>query len=164
MLAKSGESSTSPRCWADGQCRASQYAAAKAGVIGSPSTARELASRGSPNAVAPGFIATDMTKDLDEAILKSIPLGRFRTQDHGWCRALSCRRPSSCLHHRSSASGRRRHGDGFDERSKHRWAEPVHPEAFESAGASADGGFELSPLKKCAKAHKPRPWRLQGLP
>ena len=67
-----------------GNAGQANYAAAKAGVIGlTRSTARELASRGiTVNAVAPGFIATDMTKDLDaEAILKSIPLGRFGTQD-----------------------------------------------------------------------------------
>ena len=60
------------------------YAAAKAGVIGlTRSTAKELASRGiTVNAVAPGFIATDMTKDLDaDAILKDIPLGQFGTQE-----------------------------------------------------------------------------------
>ncbi len=60
------------------------YAAAKAGVIGlTRTTAKELASRGiTVNAVAPGFIATDMTKDLDaDTILRDIPLGRFGTQE-----------------------------------------------------------------------------------
>ncbi|MEH2231441.1 MAG: 3-oxoacyl-[acyl-carrier-protein] reductase [Nostoc sp.] len=59
----------------------SNYSAAKAGVIGfTKSVAKELATRGiTVNAVAPGFITTDMTSDLNnpEDILKYIPLGRF---------------------------------------------------------------------------------------
>ncbi|MEO0458665.1 MAG: 3-oxoacyl-[acyl-carrier-protein] reductase [Cyanobacteria bacterium P01_A01_bin.114] len=61
------------------------YSAAKAGVIGFTKTvAKELASRGvTVNAVAPGFIATDMTEDLSntEEILKFIPLGRYGQAD-----------------------------------------------------------------------------------
>lgn len=56
------------------------YSAAKAGVIGFTKTvAKELASRGiTVNAVAPGFIVTDMTNDLKaDEILKYIPLGRY---------------------------------------------------------------------------------------
>ena len=56
------------------------YSAAKAGVVGlTQSAAKEFASRGiTVNAVAPGFISTDMTKDLNsESILSAIPLGRF---------------------------------------------------------------------------------------
>ncbi len=60
------------------------YSAAKAGVVGlTKSAAKEFASRGiTVNAVAPGFISTDMTKDLNsEAILSAIPLGRFGNPD-----------------------------------------------------------------------------------
>jgi 3-oxoacyl-[acyl-carrier protein] reductase len=61
-----------------GQCN---YAASKAGLIGfSQSVARELASRGvTVNVIAPGFIETDMTAELSEAlkgeVLKRIPMG-----------------------------------------------------------------------------------------
>lgn len=59
------------------------YAASKAGVIGlTKSTARELAARGiTCNAIAPGFIETDMTAvlkdDVKEAMLNTIPLKKF---------------------------------------------------------------------------------------
>jgi 3-oxoacyl-[acyl-carrier protein] reductase len=63
------------------------YAAAKAGIFGfTKSVARELASRNiTCNAVAPGFIETDMTAALDEEITKQIstriPLKRFGKSD-----------------------------------------------------------------------------------
>jgi len=63
----------------------SLYAASKAGIIGfTKAMARELATRGiTVNAVAPGFIDTDMTAALPEKLreefLRSIPLGRFGT-------------------------------------------------------------------------------------
>ena len=63
-----------------GQCN---YSAAKAGVIGfTKSMAREVASRGiTVNAVAPGFIATDMTSvlsdDVKNALLAGVPCGRL---------------------------------------------------------------------------------------
>jgi 3-oxoacyl-[acyl-carrier protein] reductase len=60
------------------------YSAAKAGVIGFTKTvAKELAPRGvTVNAVAPGFITTDMTSDLAaEGILQFIPLGRYGEAD-----------------------------------------------------------------------------------
>ena len=61
------------------------YAAAKAGILGfTKSLARELGSRGiTVNAVAPGFIDTDMTRALSEeqraALLRQIPVGRLGT-------------------------------------------------------------------------------------
>ena len=67
-----------------GNAGQANYAAAKAGVVGlTKSTAKEVASRGiTVNAVAPGFITTDMTKELDsEPILAAIPLGSFGTPE-----------------------------------------------------------------------------------
>ena len=61
------------------------YAAAKAGLIGfTKSVAKEVGSRGiTVNAVAPGFIDTDMTADLGDAVreaaIPQITLGRFGT-------------------------------------------------------------------------------------
>ncbi len=66
-----------------GNAGQANYAAAKAGLIGfTKSTARELAKRNiTCNAVAPGFIDTDMTRGLPEKIKETykqlIPLGRF---------------------------------------------------------------------------------------
>merc|ERR1719450_1897496 len=63
------------------------YAAAKAGLEGfTRALAREVASRGiTVNAVAPGFIATDMTADLKQEwkdkLLESVPAGRLGTAD-----------------------------------------------------------------------------------
>jgi 3-oxoacyl-[acyl-carrier protein] reductase len=62
----------------------SNYAAAKAGLIGMTKTiAHEVARRGvTVNAVAPGFIATDMTSELDtDAIVKAIPARRQGTPE-----------------------------------------------------------------------------------
>lgn len=64
-----------------GNAGQANYSASKAGVIGlTKSVARELASRGiTCNAVAPGFIQTDMTENLGDnnPFLNSIPLGRM---------------------------------------------------------------------------------------
>lgn len=70
-----------------GDAMRANYSAAKAGVIGlTKAAARELARRGiTVNAVAPGVIETAMTADMPEprreAMLASIPLGRFGTPD-----------------------------------------------------------------------------------
>ncbi|WP_336250506.1 3-oxoacyl-[acyl-carrier-protein] reductase [Stomatohabitans albus] len=63
-----------------GNAGQANYAAAKAGVIGLAKTlSREVAKRGiTVNTVAPGFISTDMTKDLNlEPFLEHIPAGRI---------------------------------------------------------------------------------------
>ena len=66
-----------------GNAGQANYAASKAGVIGlTKATARELASRGiTVNAVAPGFIDTEMTAVLSDAVKensrKQIPMGTF---------------------------------------------------------------------------------------
>ena len=70
-----------------GNAGQANYAAAKAGIIGfTRSLAKEVASRGiTVNAIAPGFISTDMTDSLDEThqqkLLEAIPIGRFGKPD-----------------------------------------------------------------------------------
>ena len=70
-----------------GNAGQANYAASKAGIIGfTKSIAREFASRNiTANAVAPGYIETDMTSELSEknkeAILKNIPLGKLGKVD-----------------------------------------------------------------------------------
>ena len=70
-----------------GQTGQANYSAAKAGLIGlTKATARELASRSiTCNAVAPGFVLTELTADLPEPLQAEItsrtPLGRFGTTD-----------------------------------------------------------------------------------
>ena len=68
-----------------GQTGQANYSSAKAGLIGlTKATARELASRGiTANAVAPGFVLTELTQDLPAPLQAEItartPLGRFGT-------------------------------------------------------------------------------------
>jgi len=67
-----------------GQPGQSNYSAAKAGIIGaSKSLAQEIGKKKvTVNCVSPGFITTDMTKELDvEQLKKLIPLNRFGTAD-----------------------------------------------------------------------------------
>ena len=68
-----------------GNAGQANYSAAKAGIIGFTKTvAREMASRNiTANAVAPGFVPTDLTsivpQAVQDALLKQVPLGRFGT-------------------------------------------------------------------------------------
>jgi 3-oxoacyl-[acyl-carrier protein] reductase len=70
-----------------GQTGQANYSSAKAGLIGlTKASARELASRGiTVNAVAPGFVLTELTQDLPDALQAQItertPLGRFGTPE-----------------------------------------------------------------------------------
>jgi 3-oxoacyl-[acyl-carrier protein] reductase len=70
-----------------GNAGQSNYAASKAALIGfTKSIAKELAPRGiTANAIAPGFIETDMTAALDDkvraSIIGNVPLGRFGSPD-----------------------------------------------------------------------------------
>jgi 3-oxoacyl-[acyl-carrier protein] reductase len=70
-----------------GQMGQANYSSAKAGLIGlTKATARELASRNiTCNAVAPGFVLTELTQDLPEALKDELtrrtPLGRFGTPE-----------------------------------------------------------------------------------
>ena len=70
-----------------GQMGQANYSSAKAGLIGlTKASARELASRGiTVNAVAPGFVLTELTRDLPDALHAQItertPLGRFGTPE-----------------------------------------------------------------------------------
>lgn len=87
----------------------SNYAASKAGVIGfTKAVARELAPRGvRVNAVAPGFIATQMTEviheDIKKATLSNIPMGKFGEAEDVANLVLS-RIGASKIYHRPSRS------------------------------------------------------------
>jgi 3-oxoacyl-[acyl-carrier protein] reductase len=70
-----------------GQMGQANYSSSKAGLIGlTKATAREVASRGiTCNAVAPGFVTTELTRDLPDTLQEQIkaatPLGHFGTVD-----------------------------------------------------------------------------------
>ena len=96
-----------------GNAGQANYSAAKAGLIGfTKSLAREVASRNvRVNAVAPGYIETEMTAALPEAarnaLIEQIPLGRIGTpEDGGRRRGLPGRR-LGLVHHRRRPGGRR---------------------------------------------------------
>lgn len=82
-----------------GNAGQANYSASKAGIIGlTKSVARELASRGiCCNAIAPGFISTDMTKSFSDnaALTQSIPLKRFGTPEEVASLALFLASPQS---------------------------------------------------------------------
>ena len=103
------------------------YAASKAGVIGmTKSAARELASRGvTVNAIAPGFIETDMTGALSDAV-KEAAVRQIRKAggDCGYGRIFGFGRGR--LYYRPGISGRRRYGhvggkDEEESRSDRPW-------------------------------------------
>jgi 3-oxoacyl-[acyl-carrier protein] reductase len=85
-----------------GNAGQANYAASKAALIGlTKSVARELGSRGiTVNAIAPGFIETDMTSALNEQLraelLKRIPLGSFGQPDDIAEAALFLAGPKAC--------------------------------------------------------------------
>ena len=102
-----------------GNAGQTNYAAAKAGIIGfSKSLAREVGSRGiTVNVVAPGFIATDMTAKLpaeqQQRSTAQIALGRLGApEDIAAGSRVSCVATSG-LHHRRDVARQRRHVHGL---------------------------------------------------
>ena len=99
-----------------GNAGQSNYAASKAGLIGlTKSLARELASRHiTVNAVAPGFIVTDMTDALPEetkkAVVERIPLGALWPRGRYRGGRGFPRWTGGGLHHGPGADSRWRHG------------------------------------------------------
>ena len=100
-----------------GQTGQANYSSAKAGLIGlTKATARELASRGiTVNAVAPGFVLTELTQDLPEALQAEItertPLGRFGTTEEIADAVAFLASDEAALHHGPGPRRRRRPGD-----------------------------------------------------
>ncbi len=97
-----------------GNAGQANYSAAKAGMIGLTKTlARELAGRGvTVNAVAPGFVKTEMTAAMNEAALseglKSVPMGRMaEPEEIAEAVAFLAKRPRR-IHHRHGAQRKRR--------------------------------------------------------
>ena len=87
-----------------GNAGQANYSASKAGIIGlTKSAAKELASRGiTVNAIAPGFIETDMTAVLGDALkeasLKTIPMGRFgKPEDIAECVSFLASEPAGYI-------------------------------------------------------------------
>ena len=96
-----------------GNAGQANYAASKAGVIGLTKTAaREVASRGiTVNAVAPGFIETDMTEVLPEKIKEASAAQKIRKSRRcGECGCISCVRGCG-IYYWTGIACRRRYGD-----------------------------------------------------
>ena len=99
-----------------GNAGQANYAASKAGLIGlTKSLAKEYAARGvTVNAVAPGFIATDMTDAMTDAAktatLAAIPAGRVGRPEEVAAAVAFLASPRRGLRHRPGAVRRRRHG------------------------------------------------------
>ena len=98
-----------------GNAGQANYAASKAGIIAlTKSVAKELGGRNvTCNAVAPGFITTDMTEDLPEKVRTEM-LGRIPLKRFGEGEGRGGRRPVPLvsrgrLHHRADPGGRWRH-------------------------------------------------------
>jgi len=87
-----------------GQAGQTNYSASKAGIIGfTKALAREVGQRNiTVNAVAPGFVLTDLTKDLPEDLVKQInpliPLGRWATTEEvGYAVAFLASDEAGCI-------------------------------------------------------------------
>ena len=91
-----------------GQMGQANYSSAKAGLIGlTKATARELASRGiTCNAVAPGFVLTELTQDLPEALLDRDHAPAPRSAVSARPRRSLTPSPSSCRMRRPSSPAR----------------------------------------------------------
>ena len=104
---------------ATGNIGQSNYAAAKAGLFGfSKSLAREVGSRNiTVNCIAPGFIATDMTRSLTEKqqeyLMQQIPLGRLGHAEDVASAVAFIASPAAAYITGSNASCQRRHVHGL---------------------------------------------------